>query len=285
MRESAVEMAADAAPRSRGETASKSSMMLIAGAAVVMVLGAVGYFAIIGRGNANATPSNGSASTASGSATGGASAPAASDGPAVTITSVPKGAKISLNGTDTGKVTPAEISLGTTLPGALELTMRGYKPFTASLTADDAKTGPKEFRLVSDGTTSVQLNVSAPYPFEIVQGSQVVSEMAAQHELAAQPGARLVARNKEMLLSVPINVDTQRARQDVTLPDAGLLNVFATNETCTIVIDGQDLGNPPIPRKPVGSGKHTVVLKCPDGKQESRSITVAAGRPLDVAFR
>jgi hypothetical protein len=88
-----------------------------------------------------------------------------------------------------------------------------------------------------------------------------------------------------MLLSVPINVDTQRARQDVTLPDAGLLNVFATNETCTIVIDGQDLGNPPIPRKPVGSGKHTVVLKCPDGKQESRSITVAAGRPLDVAFR
>ena len=133
--------------------------------------------------------------------------------------------------------------------------------------------------------TFVGETISGPYAFELVQGSKVLSAAATHHVLTIQPGgAAIAARNNEYLLNSPIPIDYQRSQTSITLPAPGTLAVFATNETCSIAVDGVDLGNPPIPRKPIAPGPHTVSLKCPDGRQDGQKIRVGAGERAQVTF-
>jgi hypothetical protein len=55
-------------------------------------------------------------------------------------------------------------------------------------------------------------------------------------------------------------------------------------ETCTVTVDGQDLGFPPIQRRPIAAGGHTVAVKCPDGKGDSQRVTIASGELSRVTF-
>ncbi len=87
-----------------------------------------------------------------------------------------------------------------------------------------------------------------------------------------------------MLLSQALSISFDRAQAEVTLPAPGVLAVFSAVETCTVSVDGNDLGFPPIPSKSVASGGHTVTLTCPDGKGESRKVTVVPGERLAVTF-
>ena len=87
-----------------------------------------------------------------------------------------------------------------------------------------------------------------------------------------------------MLLNAPLAISFDRATADVTLPAPGVLAVFSAVETCTVNVDGQDLGFPPIPRKSIASGSHTVTLSCPDGKGETQKTTVAPGERVTVTF-
>jgi len=68
------------------------------------------------------------------------------------------------------------------------------------------------------------------------------------------------------------------------VPVPGVLAIFSAVETCTVGVDGQDLGFPPIPRKAIASGNHSVTLTCPDGKGETRKVTVAPGERVTVPF-
>jgi len=279
MRPSAAAAAADAAPRSRVEPAPMSNIMVIgiAGAAVVAVLG--GLYVVRGGGGGGAVPAAG-ASGAPAATTGGKGAAAART---IVISSVPSGATITVDGVDTGKVTPASVPVGA-VPGKVELDLKGYQPFSGQITDDDLKTGSREFKLAVEAQP-VRLTVSGAYPFELVQGSRVISASSNRHEVTVEPGGpAVVARNRDLLLSAPLAIDFQRARADITLPAPGVLAVFSAVETCTIVVDGQDIGFPPVPRKSIAAGAHTVELKCPDGKGDSKKVSVASGERTQVNF-
>ena len=289
---------------------SRSKLLLLAGIAALVVVGVVTTLMLSGggsngsaatpatspssppatssppssRSSAPVTPPPAPAAGTSAATTPPPAAAAATPG-AVTITSTPAGARIVLNGTDTGKVTPALVPLDGHVPGALELSLKGYQPFKASLTDADLKSGKREFRLLREAGP-VQLTISGAYPFEVLQGSSVLSAAASRHEVTVKPGAgNVTVRNAEYLLSSTIPVDFQRGSAEATVPPAGLLQIQSSNELCTIIVDGQDLGFPPIPRKPAAAGPHSVTLKCPDGKDETRKVTVAAGEMLRVDFR
>jgi serine/threonine-protein kinase len=250
MRGSAVAAVADAAPRAGAEDHSKKSMAWIVGAIGVVVLGIVAYLAMGGRSNPPAAAAAASPSApAAGAAENAAPAPASADG-AMVISSTPSGAAIKVNGVDTGKVTPAAVSVGTGAERVVELSLSGYDTMTASLTDAEIAAGKKEFRL-SRPAGPVRLVASAPFPFELVQGSKVLSAMASTHEVTLQPGsAAVTARNRELLLNSPLSVDFQRPRMEVNLQALGSLTVYSSGETCSIIVDGQDLGFPPIVRKP-----------------------------------
>jgi hypothetical protein len=189
-----------------------------------------------------------------------------------------------LNGADTGKVTPAPIALASLPPGStLELALAGFKPVTIKLTDDDLKAGRKEVKFAAEAQP-VRLTVTGAFPFELVQGSRVISPASMRHELTVQPSGSVTARSREMLLNMPLGVNFERARADITVPAPGVLAIFSAVETCTVGVDGDDLGFPPIPRKAIASGNHTVTLKCPDGKGETRRITVAPGEKVTATF-
>jgi hypothetical protein len=276
IRPTAVGAAADASPRAFDKKTDGRSVVWGVAALVAVAVAVTAMVAL--RGNGSATPTTGPAPT------GTAAGPADKEPAAIFISSVPSGARIVVNGEDTLKVTPALISIGGKLPGALELQLKGYQPMTAQLTDADVKTGNREFKLARE-SGPVRLTISGPYPFELVQGSKVLSAAATHHELTLQPGGgSVVARNRDYLLSAPVSVDFSRSQTTLTIPAAGTLAIFATNETCSIAVDGQDLGNPPIPRKPAAAGAHTVALKCADGKQDSQKVTVGAGERVQVNF-
>jgi hypothetical protein len=282
MRASAAARAADAAPRGPATPSRGGSAQILGIAGAVVVLGALGlWLAMRGSGTATTTTGPAVATSAAGGTARGAT-PAA-DGEFF-VASVPSGAEILLNGSDTGKTTPSPVSFAGKATRSLELSLKGYATITSSISDADLKIGMKEFKFEREAGP-VRLTLSGPYPFEVYQGSKLLDASATHHEVTAQPGAgAVVVKNADMVLSTTIPVDYQRSSMDVTLPATGTLAVFASVETCKVTVDGQDLGFPPIPARRIASGTHSVTLKCPDGKDDTRRVTVLAGERAAVTF-
>jgi len=293
IRSAAVDAAAEFVATARPEEKSKSTIMWVGGAVVVVVLGVLGYLGLSGKtggdtvtapkvtdgasGASGATPSPGNAEAAAG-------AGAVAGNGELLLVSVPAGARIALNGADTGKVTPAPITVASLQAGStFELSLKGYRSAAIKVTPADIKARRKEVRLAAEAR-AVKLTVSGPFPFELVQGTQVISQSAASHDLTVQPSGPVTARSKDMLLNMPLAISFDKAQAEITLPAAGVIAIFSAVETCSVGIDGQDLGFPPIPRKAIASGTHTVTLTCPDGKGETRKLTVAPGEKVTATF-
>ncbi len=285
MRPTAVAEAADVAARARKDEGAQPHVIYIVGGLVVGIALIFGYF-VMNRGGP--APADANAATTSRPA-GAAGAPAAANTPSgnIELTSVPAGAAIALNGVDTGKVTPATLAIGGSGKSEITLALKGYKPLTAALTADDMEAGKKNFRLGVE-PQAVRLTVTSAFPVELVQGSKVISPAATKHEVTVQPGgASVSARNGELLLNQVLPIDFTRGRAESTIRAAGILAVFAqggTLETCSVEVDGTDLGNPPISKKAIAAGPHTVQLKCADGKGDSRKVDVTPGERSVVTF-
>jgi hypothetical protein len=282
MRSSAAARAADAAPR---DTTPKSGSGMIMGiAAAVIVVGGLGVWLLM-RGSGSSPTGAAAGEPATGAAaTGGAARGVPGTTGELFVTSVPSGAKILLNGSDTGKLTPSLVSFAGKATRSLEVSLKGYAPITAPISDADLKTGAKEFKFERE-QGPVRLTISAPYAFEVLQGGKQLDGSATHHEVTAQPGAgSVVVKNAELMLSSTIPVDYQRSTMDVTLPGTGTLAVFASIETCKVTVDGEDLGFPPIPPKRIAAGSHSVTLKCPDGKDDTRRVTVQSGERSAVTF-
>jgi predicted Ser/Thr protein kinase len=282
IRPSALAAAADAAPRADAVQPAGRGLMLGVAALVIGIAVLAGVLALRGG---KTPPAEAAPPVAVKEAPAKGAPGAAEAADAFVVSSVPAGARITLNGVDTGKITPAAVPIDSKVPNALELTLKGYKPIAEPITDADLKLGSREFKFARD-LNPVRLTVSGGYPFEVLQGGKVVSAAATRHQVTLQPdGGSVTLRSKEYLLNSSIPVDFQRSQLGVTLQAAGTLAVFAAAETCSVIVDGQDLGNPPIPGKPVASGSHTVALKCPDGRHDSQKITVAAGDRTSVRFK
>jgi predicted Ser/Thr protein kinase len=283
MRANAMAAAADAAPRAdeeKDKTRGRGFIFGIAALAAVIVV-IVGIFAIRGARTNTTDTAQAAPANASGAASGAAPPAGAKQ---LLVSSVPSGARITVNGVDTQQVTPANVSFDSASGGTLELALKGYEPIAATLTAADFDAGKREFKF-SRALVPVRLSVSSAYPVELVQGGRVVSAAAKRHDMTVQPGGGPIrVRSAEYLLDSAIAVDFQRAQVEYTLPAPGTLSVFASAETCSVSVDGQDLGPVPIPRKAIAAGAHTVALKCPDGKNDSQKVTVMSGETLRVAF-
>jgi hypothetical protein len=198
-------------------------------------------------------------------------------GDLLAVSSSPSGARITLNGVDTGKVTPQALSLNSKQPNTIQLSKQGYQPVTATITAADVQAGSREFTL-SRQSGPVQLTVTGAFPFDVLQGEKVLGTSQTHHEVTVEPtGGPVTARAKEYLLQFTVPVDYQRPQADVTLPGPGKLTILSKDENCTVSADGVDLGPVPIAAKAVASGSHSVTLKCQDGRTETKKVTVAPG--------
>ena len=86
-----------------------------------------------------------------------------------------------------------------------------------------------------------------------------------------------------MPLNMPLSSNFERANANVTGAEPGGGDLLGRGNLYRRR-DGNDLGFPPIPSKAIASGNHTVTLKCPDGKGETRKVAVAPGEKVRVPF-
>jgi len=285
MRRSAADMAADAAPAGRAATAAFNPVYVLV-ALVVIIGGAAAAWSLLGAAAWSFLGSSGGDATVTPPEASQAAAPAAPALPtSLRLTSQPEGARITLNGIDTGLVTPADVAVGSTIPSAIDLALEGYQPFTGEVTQADLESGSKAFTLRPEPRPA-RVTASADVPFEIARGSTVLSASATSHDLTIQPGqGRVVARNPQYLLEEDLRVDFMRARVDVTLPSLGSIAVFSVVETCKVFADGQDFGYPPISNRPVAAGRHAIELRCDDGRIDRQTATVSSGQRTRVEFK
>jgi serine/threonine-protein kinase len=277
---------ADAAPRAAAVERKRSALM-VPGLAIGGTVLVVGWLLMTFM-NAPAEPTTSEvdAAAAAAAATAAAAAAAAPAVPATfRVTSTPAGAGIALDGTDTGMVTPADVPLSGRAPQKLQLTLAGHEALTADITAADLEAGTKAYTLEVE-PMAVRLTISAPFPFELVRGSTVVSQAATSHQVTVEPGTTINARNSAVLLNQRVSLNFRRRAQSVSLAALGTLRVFASgsNNLCSVVADGRDIGFPPIPNMPVAEGNHTIVLKCPDGTEKKDTARVSSGGQATVTF-
>ena len=260
--------AAEPAARSRGPVGAAVAALALIGVGVLWWSGAFGGAPAPAEGGTGTPPATTAAPAAAGA------------GATVVVGSVPAGARLIVDGSDTGRVTPSPVPAGS----RVELQLKGYQPFSATLTAADTKAGTRDVRLVRDAAP-VRLRISAGFPFQVLIGGKVVSPASERHELSVAPGAGpVVAQSDDLVLRQTVPVDFGRSQMDVTLPAPGVLAVFARDETCTVLVNDVELGFPPIARKSVAAGAVSVALRCPGGGVETRKVTIASGQTVRVTF-
>ena len=315
MRATAEAVAADAAPRA-SHGANRSGMVWVAAAIGAVAVGVAGMYFMKGSGTAPPPAAAGGLATANpaaetppsqtnpvskapadtparnaqaeppapGPRNGSRQGAAGVTGDLLAVSSSPSGARITLNGVDTGKVTPQALALNGKQKNTIQLSKAGYQSLSATISAADLQAGSREFTLTRQAGP-VQLTVNGAFPFDLLQGEKVLGTAQTRHEVTVDPGGGAVtARSRDYLLNYTVPVDYQRPQADITLPGPGKLTVLSAVETCTVLVDGQDLGPVPIPSKSIAPGKHSVTLKCADGRTETQPVTVVSGDKSTVTF-
>jgi serine/threonine protein kinase len=134
---------------------------------------------------------------------------------------------------------------------------------------------------------NVAVLLSAAYPFEVRDGSRVLSAAATTHELSGQSNGRtlrLVA--PELFLDHPVKIDGgDDNRFEYSPPGLGRINIRAARGDCKAMIGKRDIGFQPWPPIAVAAGDYRVELVCPDGLNPFQQITVVQGRTSEVRIQ
>ena len=134
---------------------------------------------------------------------------------------------------------------------------------------------------------NVVVALSAAYPFEVRDGSRVVSAAARNHEIPAQSNGRtlrLVA--PDVLLDHPVKIDgSTDNRFEYSPPGLGRINIRAARGDCKAMIGKRDLGYAPWAPLQVAAGEYRVELICPDGLNPFQQVTVVQGRTAEVRIQ
>jgi serine/threonine protein kinase len=126
---------------------------------------------------------------------------------------------------------------------------------------------------------SVRVEATGTYPFEITDGRRIISAAAASHAVSVAPGQVLRLRATTYLLDYPFEVDGSRRTIEVQAPELGRLTVRSSMETCQVLVNGHELGFPPIDSQLVAAGTYSVQLKCPDGQiVRGSGVAIVAGQ-------
>jgi hypothetical protein len=205
---------------------------------------------------------------------------------------------VTINGNPTGLVTPADVAASDFVAGRVEVSMRGFRPQLVHAGETQIRNGVVQVRLETARATvppvtpaastapapaTFSVTLTGTYPFEVVDGSRVISEQDTSHTLTLAGPRVLRLRNAEYLLDHPVRVDAGRTA--VSPPDLGRLTVRTPLETCKVWVADRDLGYPPITEQRLAAGSYRVEVRCPDGTTKSDMATIEAGRSNTKVIR
>jgi hypothetical protein len=195
----------------------------------------------------------------------------------VKLVTDPLGANVTIDGHDIGMVTPADIAVSDLAANRVRVGKRGYRTVEVRAADTQLQSGVVLVKL-DPAVTSSTLVLAGSYPFEVVEGSRVISPAATRHELTISSPRSLRLRASEYLLDMSVKADPASGRRSYTVPELGRLTIRTTLETCRVTIGGRDFGFPPINEQKLAAGSYRVRLSCPDGDDRSQTVAVSAGQ-------
>ena len=249
-------------PRSRG-------WVVPAGVAAVVLVAAIGGYAMFGRTPPPAAPIASNNPPASDTAAKPPLEPSASATPAPATPAPP------------APVTSAAPTVADPGPAP---SRGGRGAAGGTTTARGAATGAAERPAPSAPT--IEVTLTGGYAFEVVDGSRVISAAATSHELKQQVGKALLLRAPQYFLNQTVRVEGSANQPfEFAVPGLGSLAVRSTQETCDVAIQNKKLGNPPLTVKEIAAGSYKVDLVCGSDVVKSAYATVQAGHESVVPIR
>jgi hypothetical protein len=161
---------------------------------------------------------------------------------------------------------------------------KGFKSTDVRAAETQIRSGVVRVKL-PPAVEGVVVTLSGSYPFEVLEGSRVVSAASARHSLTLPGPATLRLRASEYLLDMPLKADSPSGRVSFTVPEAGRLTIRTPLETCNVFVAGRDLGFPPITDHRIAAGTYRVELRCPDGNNKTATVSVPAGQSRTEIIR
>ena len=210
----------------------------------------------------------------------------------VAIGSEPAGARIRIDGKDTGKTTPVEIELDACRERTVELRLDGHRRWTRTFASGEDVTA------VAQALSAVSLDpiprgtVALPRPRgwsgDVFLGHARIGETGESIPLD-EGTYTLVVRNDKVFArtSVPVTVRAdQTTRPAVALPGLGTLTVQAQPSNCKVYVDGTYVDVTPILDLPIAAGTHDVrIVFVPTGSARDRKVTIRADRSERVVVK
>ncbi len=199
----------------------------------------------------------------------------------VAIASEPPGARIVLNGRDTGTITPASLTLNACDKREVRLERDDYRPWVQQYDADTdfdamvAALGKVTLERIPAGT--VRVKKPAGYDVEIYLGSK---RLGRAGDLIELPEGRhtLTFRNDKVFVNQTLQINVTGGRESaplVTFPLLGTLTVYAQPSNCKVYVDGVYVDVTPVLELPIASGGHRVkVVFVPNGSEQEVAVSV-----------
>jgi serine/threonine-protein kinase len=147
-----------------------------------------------------------------------------------------------------------------------------------------AKTPPADTPAVEKPKPVVMVPVTleATFPFAVLDGGRQISASATSHELSQPAGKSLMLAAPDFLLRQTVRVDGAPNKPfDLRLPNPGTVDVRTAPEwsTCDVVIEGKNLGQPPISKQPIASGPHRIDIVCGGQAVKTEFANIVPGQP------
>jgi hypothetical protein len=256
------------------QSRSKTSIIGVAAAVVIVAVG-LGYAML--RSDDPVAPVSGAGADGSRLATAEpVSAPPAATPPPATATVPPE--TTSAPGAINKLAAPAVATKKSAEPPPVKKsTAPGTEPAAAVSAPPPVKSAP----------ANVAVTLSGTYPFEVWDGSRLISGAARSHELPPQANGktlRIVA--SDVFLDRQVKVDGgDDQRFDHAAPGLGRIEIRATRGECKAMVGKKDLGYGPWPPQNAVVGEHRVTLVCPDDQNPVQHVLVTQGRPARATFQ
>jgi hypothetical protein len=201
----------------------------------------------------------------------------------VSVTSVPAGAKVLLDGRDTGRTTPAEFPLPAGLY-AVRLEADGYQPVDKPLLVASGKTAQVAVNLQplpatvtinstpSGATITLQGEDKGVTPATISLAPGTYTLRLELKDYKPEDKSLSLAPNQTLSLDIPLTP---------TQPQVGTISVNAS-PWADVFLDDAKVGTTPLTIKDVSAGSHKVRLEY-QGSSFEADVTVKAGETTTVS--
>jgi hypothetical protein len=203
---------------------------------------------------------------------------------ALQLSSEPAGAAVTVDGTTAEGKTPLSISVDSAKPHQLVFSLEGYQARRVQLAVGAS---PEVRAVLAPLGPPGSLKVASSYPVEVAVGGRVLAKGETSPTVTLPAGRHSVSVVAPgVFLRTTREVDVQAgATARLDLPGVGELNIQANPDNCKIFVDGTFVDYPPILKRPVVAGHHTVSFQWTDGGRSEEAIDVESGKPVYVTGR